>query len=46
MIVNLTLYDFVISVGDLGLARIFKRPLQPLFTGDKVVVTIWLVFLK
>lgn len=27
--------------GDLGLARIYERPLQPLFNGDKVVVTIW-----
>jgi cyclin-dependent kinase 8/11 len=29
------------STGDLGLARLFNRPLQPLFNGDKVVVTIW-----
>ncbi|KAI8803768.1 kinase-like domain-containing protein [Cladochytrium replicatum] len=33
--------DGVVKVGDLGLARIFQRPLQPLFSGDKVVVTIW-----
>ncbi|KAJ1966847.1 cyclin-dependent protein kinase [Dimargaris xerosporica] len=31
----------VIKVGDLGLARIFRRPLQPLYNGDKVVVTVW-----
>lgn len=30
-----------IKIGDLGLARIFHKPLQALFTGDKVVVTIW-----
>lgn len=30
-----------IKIGDLGLARTFDKPLQPLFTGDKVVVTIW-----
>jgi cyclin-dependent kinase 8/11 len=29
------------NLGDLGLARIYERPLQPLFNGDKVVVTIW-----
>ncbi|KAI8832367.1 kinase-like domain-containing protein [Chytridium lagenaria] len=29
------------NIGDLGLARVFQRPLQPLFNGDKVVVTIW-----
>jgi len=28
-------------LGDLGLARMFYKPLQPLFNGDKVVVTIW-----
>lgn len=28
-------------LGDLGLARLFYKPLQPLFNGDKVVVTIW-----
>lgn len=32
---------FTHSIGDLGLARLFNRPLQPLFNGDKVVVTIW-----
>jgi cyclin-dependent kinase 8/11 len=26
---------------DLGLARLYKSPLQALFHGDKVVVTIW-----
>lgn len=31
----------VIKIGDLGLARIFQKPLQALFGGDKVVVTIW-----
>ncbi|KAG0227585.1 cyclin-dependent protein kinase [Mortierella sp. GBA43] len=31
----------VVKVGDLGLARLFYKPLQPLFNGDKVVVTIW-----
>ncbi|ODV92613.1 hypothetical protein CANCADRAFT_147630 [Tortispora caseinolytica NRRL Y-17796] len=31
----------VVKIGDLGLARVFYRPLQPLFTADKVVVTIW-----
>ncbi|KAK7206039.1 Serine/threonine-protein kinase SSN3 [Myxozyma melibiosi] len=33
--------DGVVKIGDLGLARLFYKPLQPLFTGDKVVVTIW-----
>ncbi|KAJ3415993.1 cyclin-dependent protein kinase [Chytridiales sp. JEL 0842] len=33
--------DGVVKIGDLGLARIFQKPLQPLFHGDKVVVTIW-----
>ncbi|GBB97559.1 hypothetical protein RclHR1_03000002 [Rhizophagus clarus] len=33
--------DGVVKIGDLGLARIYERPLQPLFNGDKVVVTIW-----
>ena len=28
-------------VADLGLARLFQSPLNPLFHGDKVVVTIW-----
>lgn len=31
----------VVKTGDLGLARLFNRPLLPLFNGDKVVVTIW-----
>lgn len=31
----------IFKSGDLGLARLFNRPLQPLFNGDKVVVTIW-----
>ena len=30
-----------IRIGDLGLARIFHKPLNSLFSGDKVVVTIW-----
>ncbi|KAJ3350778.1 cyclin-dependent protein kinase [Entophlyctis luteolus] len=31
----------VVKIGDLGLARIFQKPLRPLYDGDKVVVTIW-----
>ncbi|KAK7680289.1 hypothetical protein QCA50_016529 [Cerrena zonata] len=31
----------VVKIGDLGLARLTYEPLQPLFAGDKVVVTIW-----
>ncbi|KAL6452355.1 SSN3 Serine/threonine-protein kinase SSN3 [Candida maltosa Xu316] len=31
----------IVKIGDLGLARKFKNPLQSLYTGDKVVVTIW-----
>ncbi|KAI8618730.1 kinase-like domain-containing protein [Chytriomyces sp. MP71] len=31
----------VVKIGDLGLARIFQKPLKPLYDGDKVVVTIW-----
>lgn len=31
----------IVKIGDLGLARITYSPLQPLYTGDKVVVTIW-----
>lgn len=31
----------VVKIGDLGLARLVSRPLQPLWNGDKVVVTIW-----
>ncbi|CAD0021609.1 unnamed protein product [Aureobasidium pullulans] len=30
-----------VKIGDLGLARLFYKPLQALFGGDKVVVTIW-----
>ena len=30
-----------VKIGDLGLARNFRRPLQSLYAGDKVVVTIW-----
>lgn len=30
-----------VKIGDLGLARLFYKPLQTLFSGDKVVVTIW-----
>lgn len=30
-----------VKIGDLGLARIFREPLVSLYTGDKVVVTIW-----
>ncbi|KDQ63965.1 hypothetical protein JAAARDRAFT_27636 [Jaapia argillacea MUCL 33604] len=30
-----------VKIGDLGLARLTHSPLQPLFAGDKVVVTIW-----
>ncbi|KAL2834857.1 Serine/threonine-protein kinase ssn3 [Aspergillus cavernicola] len=33
--------DGAIRVGDLGLARLFYKPLNSLFSGDKVVVTIW-----
>lgn len=31
----------VVKIGDLGLARLFSDPLQSLYAGDKVVVTIW-----
>jgi cyclin-dependent kinase 8/11 len=31
----------IVKIGDLGLARLTYQPLQPLFAGDKVVVTIW-----
>ncbi|KAJ1841541.1 cyclin-dependent protein kinase [Coemansia sp. RSA 2708] len=31
----------VVKVGDMGLARVFRRPFQPLYSGDKVVVTVW-----
>jgi cyclin-dependent kinase 8/11 len=30
-----------VKIGDLGLARLFYKPLNSLFSGDKVVVTIW-----
>ena len=30
-----------IKIGDLGLARLFWKPLHSLYNGDKVVVTIW-----
>ncbi|OBU00579.1 cyclin-dependent protein kinase [Pseudogymnoascus verrucosus] len=30
-----------VRIGDLGLARLFSKPLHSLFSGDKVVVTIW-----
>jgi cyclin-dependent kinase 8/11 len=30
-----------VKIGDLGLARLFRQPLHSLYTGDKVVVTIW-----
>lgn len=30
-----------VRIGDLGLARLFNKPLLSLFSGDKVVVTIW-----
>lgn len=30
-----------VRIGDLGLARLFYKPLDTLFKGDKVVVTIW-----
>ena len=30
-----------VRIGDLGLARIFYKPLHSLYNGDKVVVTIW-----
>ncbi|CDK27571.1 unnamed protein product [Kuraishia capsulata CBS 1993] len=33
--------DGTIKIGDLGLARKFNNPLQSLYAGDKVVVTIW-----
>ncbi|KZF26775.1 cyclin-dependent protein kinase-like protein Ssn3 [Xylona heveae TC161] len=31
----------VVKIGDLGLARLFYKPLNSLYNGDKVVVTIW-----
>lgn len=30
-----------VKIGDLGLARVFHKPLHSLYSGDKVVVTIW-----
>lgn len=30
-----------VKIGDLGLARMFNKPLHSLYSGDKVVVTIW-----
>lgn len=30
-----------VKIGDLGLARLARAPLAPLYAGDKVVVTIW-----
>ncbi|CAL9738208.1 meiotic mRNA stability protein kinase Ssn3p [Monosporozyma servazzii] len=33
--------DGCVKIGDLGLARKFSNLLQTLYTGDKVVVTIW-----
>jgi cyclin-dependent kinase 8/11 len=30
-----------VKIGDLGLARLFYKPLHSLFNGDKLVVTIW-----
>lgn len=30
-----------VRIGDLGLARLFHKPLSTLYSGDKVVVTIW-----
>lgn len=30
-----------VHIGDLGLARVFYKPLTSLYTSDKVVVTIW-----
>ncbi|CAO1620905.1 unnamed protein product [Sympodiomycopsis kandeliae] len=34
-------YSGVVKIGDLGLARLYSQPLQPLYNGDRVVVTIW-----
>lgn len=30
-----------VRIGDLGLARLFYKPLHSLYSGDKVIVTIW-----
>ncbi|KAG4087981.1 Serine/threonine-protein kinase SSN3 [Neocallimastix lanati (nom. inval.)] len=37
----LIMKDGTVKIGDLGLARFFQEPMQPLIHGDKVVVTIW-----
>jgi len=37
----LIMKDGTVKIGDLGLARFFQEPIQPLINGDKVVVTIW-----
>lgn len=37
----LIMKDGSVKIGDLGLARFFQEPIQPLINGDKVVVTIW-----
>lgn len=37
----LVMRDGTVKIADLGLARLFQKPLLPLFSGDKVVVTIW-----
>ena len=31
----------IVKIADLGLARVYHEPIQPLFNTDKVVVTIW-----
>lgn len=31
----------VVKIGDLGLARLYAQPLVPLYSTDKIVVTIW-----
>jgi cyclin-dependent kinase 8/11 len=31
----------IVKIADLGLARVYHDPIQPLFSNDKVVVTIW-----
>lgn len=33
--------DGIVKIADLGLARVYQAPLQSLYSGDKVVVTIW-----
>jgi cyclin-dependent kinase 8/11 len=37
----LVLADGTVKIGDLGLARMFQKPIQALWNADKVVVTIW-----